>query len=1028
MPEFNRPTAELAKVVAKIPDARNRDLDWHIKSEAQKQVNRVQTTKTIDLTEVNPNYPNWKKEVSLDTDTVDSKMRSVLNEGGVSAENTANRALQIWDNLEVAAVEKFGASREGGNAQAEGKVGADKTIKEHDMVAGRHETLASSVIEHMNLDASDELSDHNLLDVLDIDWDGYAADAGVSRESITVGQLKRDPAFQEFRNDIVKKVQDLANETSIDLKQDWKSPKKLLSKVWSNFTLSRKVGFVGQERADFNLDLNNARKLSEAQANLANLPSLESAQEYRQNYAKFLQEANIALDLKDVADAMPAFSRIVLEKHGQKLDAESAAKSELRNKRKEFVKTGRDAEAQAAILQAEAEADKARREAEVRGREAARLLAESEQKAIERAARMELRSLSMEARLFADAADKHAEVASKGLAILAEYQYKEGKTAEFDAMIAEGTIAPDFKEVVDFSKEVDLFIESKGQKGDYTKVRGLFDSINKVVSKAEATEGLPSSFITLNTLQEGENKKLETGLLAGIAEDGSWEIKLATREGKNITEANPELPVIRLKPEGILASLKVIEIQNEALSTAKLELLAEQNANAFGGGTAENRKKHRIALNTAKASVAEYQRAVDQAKEQLAIKLRASDTQKTLGGALKEMSDAQSAVAEEFYGRDYAEFLKDFADEVKLKPSQITPEVLASITSSAQYSSERAGEMAKYLQEVTSPETIEAKLIGESEPWIMNMSFDYVRLQEDEARSREFNDPKLTKAAKEIIDIKKISLQKQAKELALRLNEGLIDETTKITPEAFRKGSEKIGMTRTELRKAVAETLRFSGFDPEKYQKSSESKPVTIAQRVHDSLPYNDALKVITDKAIDAMRDLGKTNATRNLVSSLEGGDVTMFMSKLNEAQAKLTESTLVSRQVDAEMNKIEEMASSSEGLAKLMRGAEVRWSKVLDAVDDGKLGREVAYPAILASEVESDKLEAARRVQGVLMQTIAPMINVKAGEPDELAGRADVVADINFLNEATNGATTGFLQVYLERATTEKKTIVNQE
>ena len=125
MPEFNRPTAELAKVVAKIPDARNRDLDWHIKSEAQKQVNRVQTTKTIDLTEVNPNYPNWKKEVSLDTDTVDSKMRSVLNEGGVSAENTANRALQIWDNLEVAAVEKFGASREGRNAQTKGSERAD---------------------------------------------------------------------------------------------------------------------------------------------------------------------------------------------------------------------------------------------------------------------------------------------------------------------------------------------------------------------------------------------------------------------------------------------------------------------------------------------------------------------------------------------------------------------------------------------------------------------------------------------------------------------------------------------------------------------------------------------------------------------------------------------------------------------------------------------------------------------------------------------------------------------------------------
>lgn len=946
---------------------------------------------------LNGQFLDPKDGVNLEADEIigqEPTVEDVLNRvvdlsKGISerSEASAKSAIDRWEHLGNKADEL------GATSQMEAVAKAEEIVSKHARAEQIQQELAENIIDTLAKDDFKGASSK----LIDLTVESYILDMpeevrdGLDAKTISPSVLKEDPRFADYRKDIVKRVQDHGQKTK--------------GNPWQGLKTALKFGINADGYHDFVNLMGEARILADLNTEIHpdNLPSLDLANNYLAHFDQFQRDAQISIDRNAVLNAMPALLKERQIDQQEKIDANIEAvydDAHSENKAYDLAKLNK---AQAEVgLRLQAEGLAAR----------------------EKQAGQELNSLSMEAILFANAAERDAEVAGKGLAILAEYQYKEDKLAEFDAKIKDGSFG-EFQDIVnaDYAQEVNLFIESKGKKGDYKSVEKLFNSLDKVITKPYVQDGVSTSFITLNTLNEG-NRSIETGLLAGFAEDGSWEIKLATKQGEQITESNPELPVIRLQPEGILASLKLIESQNEAIKVAQQELAKEKIVAKLVGGTAENRKAHKAALKAAEANVAAFTSAINASKSELATKLQATDSVKTLGGALKEMSDAQSQVAEAFYSQDYNEMLNDFASELNLKPSQVTPEVLATIVSSAEYASDRANEMSNYFTEVATPGLIEAKVMASAEPWIMNMAFDYARLQEDETLAKSFNDPILEGEAVKVINRRKVVLQKQAKELAQVLNQELVNTT----PEAFRKGSTAIGMTKSELKKSVAETLRFSGFDAEKYQKSTESRPVTVAQRTYDMMSYDSELKAIANKAIDAMRDMGDTSATQNLIDALEGGDVSMFMENVKSIQEQITESTIDTRRAESDSRKLKELMSTPEGIIEAMKTGELYWGTAVDAAINGEASSKAVIEGLKSLPDKEVRQEAARRFQVEIQQKIKDAGVLMVGEADPLAGHPDLAAQADFVNEETNKQFNNYWKIFIDRASAEKKTQLGSE
>lgn len=953
---------------------------------------------------------------------VDARVRKLIKETEYSSDEVAEVALAKWDKLGSDAVEKFGASPESTNQQAEGLEAANQAISKHEKVQAKHDTLTSSLIEHMDLADADVSNEHALADLIKVDWEPFADQAGISHSDVNVGVLKRDPAFQEYRNALVSRVQELAGKTKIDIKNDIKSPGKLIKNIWHNFTVGAKIGFTGDARADFNIDLNNARVLSAQQIELQGIPSITDAQAYLSQRGEFLRQADWVIDNELVRDAMPIIGKELKEKQGAKLKSMSdtanieaytqiekdKAGAQLRTDRLERVRLGRAEQARQIQEQAEALAK-------------------------ERAARMELNDLDIQATNLARVAGEHRAMGMKALMALGEANYVERNMEAFNAQIADGKLPVELEELIhsDVGAEVDQFIKSNGRKGDVEAVHTLFKNLGILVNKADRTEGLPTSFLPLNALENVDNNgvktQLETGISVGLSEDGSWEIRPGTRQNGKI-EIKSTDSVIRLEPENIRVTLNNVADQEGSLADAKDHVRQYESAMKLPGGSKGVREQTKRKLTSAQKSVTAYTESLAKAKAELAAQLKTTAADKTLGGAFAEMTKAQSAVAEAFYNQDFVDMVDGLSKEFNIPASDVTAEALAALAAEAEHSQIIASDMAEYFEKVKVPGALQKEIVEGHRTDIEFMAERFVRLQEDEASLESIKNPEAKTAADKQLKKQRKALEKEAELFGEILNNDFVEAV----PEVLRKGSKAASMTKTEFKKSVDSKLRGTGFDPkfeheiDKNLKKIFGRDVSsIAEGVRQGFTYDSEIKAMSDAATDALRVLGTTEAAQVLQEAIAEGDVDGFLKEANAILESSTTEQFDTRRTEADRTKLAELLSTPEGIAQAMETGVLTVEGAVDAIMNGSANAKDVMTAL------EGKLEVTRDEAAEKMSREIAKLDKKFDpdtEPDPLADRPDIASMAQFIQKQKLGQNFAGQWRGIALRAMEKKTAIANE
>lgn len=1006
LPQWERKSAALGKLKPAAMDVVENGLTQTALGKTKETIGRTGEVKDFSLEAVPTNFGG----------NVYKETQRLIKETAVETNTSAEKALAYWDKLGTDAVEKFGANAEGNNQQAEGLDAANKTREKHRLVKERHQTIAESIINDMEDDKT--LGTYNLFGVK---WEGFADKAGIARSDVKVGLLKNDPAFQEYRDALVAKAQSLATGTEIDFKADIKNPRKLVGNLWNRFMVAQKVGLDGDTRSKV---LANARKLTVEQVNLAVGPSLETANKYLGDYGAFLKEANWTVDNKHMLDEMPAISEELIAKQNAKVTTErDAAYNEA------YDKVALDE------LEAEKQRGIEKTALAAKQREAEQLQQEAMLQASERAARMELNDLDIQTNSFARVARHDRQVGMDALVALAEKDYANRSMAEFNALIADGKLPPELDKIrTDVGSEVDLFITSKGKKGDIRQVEDLVNDLANLVNAEDAALGLPTKFLKLNEIPDvrlnistgdSETTVVETGISVGLSDKGYWELRLATRQGAD-TKIDNTSPVIRFEPDALQQSFRSVYDSESNLKKAKA-LVVEYDGNlSIPGGRKDVRRQVTLRRDAAQSQVEAYELALAEAKKGIAAQLRTATVDGKLSTAFKELTDAQAGVAEKIFNADFAKKINELSSELDIPASQVTPEVLASLAASAEHSQIVAGEMSDYFRKVKTPGALQAEVIENHRSDIEEMAAVFAHLKEQELIASTLEGSARDAAEKQ--------LRKQRKELeahATLFGETINNDFIEAVPEALRKGDKAIPMTKTEFRKSVSRILDSTGFDHHDYQgviKKGPNKGMTLAEVVRDNFTYDSEVQEMAVAATDALLVLGKTEAAKVLQEAIAEGDVEGFLSQANEILEKSTAKQFGERQVAAESRKLRELLSTPEGIVNAMRTGELYWRTAVDAVVDGKANAGVVIKGLQAydgSEAREVRVEAARRLAEKVSEFDKPFEKWVDGE-DPLAGNNEIADIADFAK--TQLGSEAYWNGIASRARAEKKIPVTTE
>ena len=904
--------------------------------------------------------------------------------------------------------------------------------------------------------------------VLDINKESYISslpygerDAARS-ERITAKMLKEDPRFQAFRDAIVVKVQNLGETTKSvvdlkDLKGTWANLTKKggLMNIWNRATVATKFAFRGDDKKQLYAHIDEAKIIAHKESELSIMPKLDAANVYLASFGDFQQEAQLTIESKAVLDAMPAVSRELQQDQASVLYdlKQDALNIDLAFEVNEAYDMNDAVDAEA-LKKERARLQKAMEKAglDIAQRDAVAGMIEAKVKYLkESEARDEFADLELKANQLVESADKHAELASMGLTALHELQFSENKIAEFNASFSAEKM-PDALEALvrgDMAKDLQEFVESNGKRGNDKAIRLLLVGTKSHLVPADekknffgnekevAYQGMleqvmfdPNNtdhFLTLNTLtQEGNAKDIvETGIQAAVAEDGTWQLRFATRKDGTIA-VNENIPVVNLKPESIFAALSTIDAQEASLLDAQKALTVHKEryeaAVTIKATSATARRTAKGLVASSQSRVDELNKSIGASRAALAKELKVTNTGSSLAEAFTQMAEAQKEVAKDFYSADFREMVSGLAEELGMPQDKVTAEVLATLVVEATNASEQARQMAEFFNTVRTPGALEAHVVAEHMGEIDALSAEFARLQRNEQTVSQL-DPGVArdKAAKEHAKERR-TLDNEAKSLGAMLNQAFVEAV----PAPLRKGTKATVISPTKFKQQVKETLDATGIDSGKYLKRGGA----LVDRVRADLPYNSELQVLTTQAADAIIGIEDTEARRILLKALDEGDVQEFNKQVNNLTARLTAEKFANNQAEDRANQLKEQLSTPEGVIGLMSASEEGWREAINAADeDNSIGAQV-YEALLNANTpaaETVKAEACARFG----RLVGPVI-VLAGLPDTWVGgisplskRKDLVPQVDFLVRATSGDTKAYWQTVLDQINMEKKTPV---
>lgn len=921
----------------------------------------------------------------------------------------------------------------------EGLATAEHIVAKHNRVDERKQEVATNVIKLIGQDG-------NVSRVLGVEWQTYADQAQVSRSEVTETMLIQDPRFAAYRLALVDKMSAMSGfEEKLSL-SDLKSlgERKNWGKVAGKVQYKVNMASINPDvKVKFEEQIFDADLVRRAESNLAHMPSLEVANKYLSDFAVFAEETSMVLDGTMAIGYMQREAHTIssIRETREAVDNQNAIESQA-----EAFKRG------AAMDEVDAAEDERRMELT---RQVEAQIEADRQLGAEKIARTELQDLHLQANDLDSAAVQYRDTTYRFLTAIAELDYTDRMVENLRKELAEGkrkALPDELQELFagDVGEQVDKFIKSKGAKGDYSSVESVLQGLRKLVNRSSNEDGaLPNSFLSLNTFEEEGKPSVETGVLAGLAQDGTtWEIKFATRTEDGEIKVDPSNPAMRINGLNLLGSMETIETQEASLQEAQVQASIFEHQLKFPAmaGTKRQRASLERQKSAADASVKAIQESLAISKASLAEQMSTSAVGKTFGGEkgiFAQMTQAQERVARNFFSEDYMAMIGDLATKMDVAPGELVPsetnplndikESLAAMAAEAEYAHIQASEMAEFFEETSTPGYLETKVFQAREPMLENLAFDYAMLQEAEAAIEQIPVRTVKEAAAKKVKTQRRALQKQAKELAATLNQDFIDEV----PEAFRKGSKVIGMSKPEFRTAVASTLKTFGLDPKEFQ---ERRPVgpkkrgvpqqkqSVAERTRERLAFTRELRGLADQASDAVQSIYRSETAYTLMDALNGGDVVEFMERVNSAREEFTDGIVMER---AKVRSTEaagawkEKLGTVEGIMETLRGSREMRAGAIAAIDAGEVEPGEVYAEIL-QDLEL-RVEIADIFQDMVMEAASQPFGKANGEPDPMAGRQDLVDKIDFINKVSNGQTTRWMTQYRDRASApapEKKTI----
>lgn len=976
-------------------------------------------------------------------DEVLNRLTKVSGEVLDRTEQVSFKAAESWSYLGEKAKEVGGAE-----SQVEALLIAENVVTKNAEVQAAKQVLAESLIDSLRREGYKGPT----AKLIDLTVQSYILDLppeqreGLDAQTINAGTLKLDPRFQNYRDAIVRKVQKLGEDTkSVDMRTDVRGS---IKNVWNKSTMALRFGLDHEGRKQLFAHMDAGSALASKEAVLNRMPSVEVANSYLADFGVFERRAGVAMDNKAVADAMPIIEAELGEEQAAIIDnsivdavdgvngSKTAQEMNDEHSNARYRESWRKALIQDKMMEQVEEEDLLWDQEFGFGLEMAKAndleyaLGQDKLRAAEAQARMELSDLRVQANGLADLAGEHRQLGMDALQALGELNFAVESMKNFNAQIAKGKLPSELEDLIhgDVGADVDSFISSNGKKGNVDSVKTLFKKLGILVTKAQREEGLPTSFLSLNTLDDGE-QSMETGISAGLSQDGSWELRLATRKDDKV-DINPTAPVIRLEPENIMVSFNTIQDQENNLEEARATVAQYESSMKLPGGSKAVREQTQRKLVAAEKSVEAYKKSLATAKAELAAQLKTTAVDKSLSGAFDELTKAQSEVAERFYQQGFVEMVDKLSSEFNIPASQVTAEALAALAASAEHTQTVASDMADFFNKAENGYvSLMADAFNKNRDQIEAIADQWALIREGKVAIERLPEDakvaamaKLNKAEKGVL-----------KTLAV-IGEEINNDFVESVPEALREGSKVIPMTKTEFKHSVNAKLRANGFamkvgdeEMDKKLKALFGKGVSsIAEGVRQGFSYDADIKAMADASTDALRVIGDSSQARILKEAIDGGDVDTFVHWAQTVASVKAEENIVAHTREADAAKLAELLSTPEGIAQALETGELTIEGAVDAIMTGKADAADVMSA-LEGKLEVTRNEAAHRLGAEIAA-----IDVKfdpATETDPLAGRSDIVAMVQFIQRQTMGQNSpGYWRGLLQRASAEKKTTVNQE
>lgn len=365
------------------------------------------------------------------------------------------------------------------------------------------------------------------------------------------------------------------------------------------------------------------------------------------------------------------------------------------------------------------------------------------------------------------------------------------------------------------------------------------------------------------------------GMTVGKATEGNldyWEIKTAHKDAGGNVRADIDGPVIRIK--GAEAKRIIGDIQNYQAEISRLSMEMDKSLDDYGVANSEQAKaSHETKMHRANDTMKALNGLIDSKYGNLAAELSQMSGDSTMKTILRDMQADNMKVADDLFGRHFAETVDGLAGELGIPAEMMTAEVLASIYVAA----DNAGDAAKDIYTWIDSSDMQQEMLLRRDDVLtemksiafINTTFDQVQGQIDNAP-----DEKSRKALESILT----QVRKRMDAATAKLSTLISTELTNQVPAILRtNGAEKTALSRVEFEKRVDEVMNRYGFD-RKVPEVPFGIPPTGSTLVRSQLNFESRVDAMASNLMDNISHVHESGIAGSLRNALNGGDRTEIM------------------------------------------------------------------------------------------------------------------------------------------------------